>query len=181
MANYEQQFGTLQPSFRVGGPDGIAIHEAGTVAPLSPNEGDLWFDEDLDMWLFYDVVRTKWLSVEIVPVQFSDLFGNAAGSYYQWGGGVRMSAARGLTAPYDGTVVGIDYTRDDTDAATFEVVKDGAVFSPAAELASSATSGSTMALNGNFDAGEVIAIRNKSGGNTVSNGSGTFYVRWRNS
>ena len=80
--------------------------------------------------------------------------------------------------PYDGTIVGLGYTRDDADAATFDVVEGGA---SRATLASAATSGKSNALDGDFSADGVLAVVNQAGGNTMSDVIGWVKVKFRSS
>ena len=71
---------------------------------------------------------------------------------------------------------GVGYTRDDTDAATFDVVEDG---TSRATLATAAISGKSNALDGDFSEDGILAVANESGGNTTLNVIGWVKVRWR--
>jgi len=162
---------------------GVRNYGKSATDPTSPTpaDSDIYYNTALKMWMFYDASRSKFLSIEVATIQFSTTAGGdmAAGSFFKWGGGVRMSATRGLRAPFDGTVVGLQYTRDDTSSATFEAVTGGAAFSPAAELASSAVAGGTNALNSDFAANDILGVKNKSGGTTINDGNGSLFFRWR--
>lgn len=142
----------------------------------TPANGDLYYNDTLNMWMAYDAGRTKWLSLETFTFFAGDLGTTPTGAYYQGSGGRTLSDADGFTAPYNGTVVALGYTRTDSDAATFEVTAGG---STVASLASSATKGKSVALDGNFSADAVMAIRNASGGNITSNVQVWVRMRWR--
>jgi hypothetical protein len=159
--------------------NGIHTYAPAAVDPSgSPTlaDGYLYYNTSLKLWMFYDGSRSKWLSIEKVKYQFGRDGSTAVGSYFYGTSVLAMSSTRGFTAPRNGTVVGLGYTRSDSDAATFEVVNNG---SSLATLASSAVKGKSTALNANFAADEVLAVRNQSAGNTVSDVTGWFEVRWR--
>jgi hypothetical protein len=124
----------------------------------------------------YDGSRSKWLSVSENVLKAGRSGNTAAGSYYRGMDSLILSATTGFTAWFNGTVIAIGYTRTDTDAATFEVTANGTSI---ASLASSAVSGVTAASNGNFVAGDVLAVRNAAGGNTTSDVQVWVRVKWR--
>ncbi len=124
----------------------------------------------------YDGARAKWLSVESTTFQFGRSANTAAGSYYQNAGGTAYNGAEGLVAFFNGTVIGLAYTRTDTDSATFGVTDDGTTI---ASLASTALAGKDITLNADFAVDSVLGVRNETGGNTVSNGQGWVRVKWR--
>lgn len=146
--------------------------------PTSPTalDGDTYHNTALDMLMTYDAGRAKWLSVATETLQFG-YFGNlAAGAYFRMAGYVQCTAARGYPAHFDGTVVGISYSRDDVDAATLEVTGGGTAIST---LASSATSGQDETLNDDFTAGTILGARNQAGGNIITNPVMWVRFRWR--
>ena len=128
------------------------------------------------MQMYYDGTRSKWLSSETAQIAFGRAGNVGAGAYYRGIDRRSYSATNGRDAEHAGTVVAIAYTRNDTDAATFEVTAAG---SSIASLASSATSGSDSTLDGGFTAGQVLGVRNQSGGNTTSQVMGWATVRWQ--
>jgi len=146
----------------------------------TPNGGDRYFNTGLNMEMYYDSGRSKWFSVETYVIPFGRTAGTGAGVYYRYINGLAFSATNGLIAPYDGTVIGIGYTRNDTDAATFEVVANGSTIS-GATLASSANSGKTTSIDSDFSEDDIIAVRNQAGGNTTSAVHGWVRVKWRSS
>jgi hypothetical protein len=132
----------------------------------------------LDMKMFYDGSRSKWLSIESTTFWFARNGNTAAGNYYRMSDGLAYSSATGLYAPHNGTIIGLGYTRTDTDSATFEVVAGGTLIT-GATLASTAIGGSVTTINGDFSSTNVLAARNQSGGNTTSNVAGWVRLRWR--
>lgn len=139
-------------------------------------DGMRYYNTSIQKWMVYDGTRSKWLSEESVTFQAGRNGDVTAGEYYRGVNGVQLSSTSGYPALLDGTVVGLSYTRSDSDSATFEVTADG---SAVAELASSATSGSSTSLDGDFSQGGVLAVRNKSGSNDVSDAQVWVTVRWR--
>lgn len=146
-----------------------------STGPTASN-GYLYYNTALDLWMTYDATRAKWLSVEKVSFIAARKGTTASGSYLEIPGELTMSATRGYTALRDGTIVGLSYTRSDTDASTFEVVKSGTA---AAELATSALKGKSTTLDGDFSADDVLAVRIKSGGNDVEDAAVLVELRWR--
>lgn len=177
MPFFDNLKGTSESSFKIG-LDGIRIYKDQSTNPTSPTpqEGDLYFNTTIGKWMAYDSTRSKWLSVEAAFFQVGRSVNTAAGSYYRGINGATLSATKGYIAPFDGTVVAMGYTRSDTDSATFEVTAGGVSI---AILASSAVKGKSTALNGDFNADDVLAMRNQSGGNTTGGVQAWFKVRWR--
>ena len=153
-------------------------YPAAATDPVSPSpaDGDRYYNTSLRMEMFYDGSRTKWLSVEVGEIEFGRAGNTAAASFYRGMDSIVMSSTTGRHAEYNGTVVSLAYTRSDSDAATFEVTANG---TNVATLASSAVSGRSLTLDGNFNQGDILAVRNQSGGNTTSDVSGKVRVRWR--
>jgi hypothetical protein len=160
--------------------DGVTYYGANNGNPTATGsgfqDGDKYYDTGLDMEMRYDATRGKWLSVETSVFQVGRNGNTRDGQYYRGVDRRVLSATLGYTAWYDGTIVGFAYTRDDTDAATFEVTDDGATV---ASLASSATSGSDNTLDGDFASGSVLAVRNAAGGNRTSDVQAWVRIKWR--
>jgi len=157
------------------GPKRYSNSATDPVSPV-PAEGDVYYNTALQMQMQYDGSRSKWLSVESATFGFGRNGNTGAGTYYRTYNGLLGSASRGYHALYEGTVVGVAYTRSDTDAATFSIQASG---SEIATLASSATSGRNTAEDADFSQGSVLAIQNQLGGNTTSNVVVWLRVRWR--
>lgn len=161
--------------------DGVTYYGAGAGLPTATGsgfqDGDKFYDTNLDMEVRYDGTRAKWLSVETMYLHYGREGNQAPGAYYRAAGdGQVMSSTNGWTMPYDGTVVGLGYTRDDADAATFDVVEGG---TSRTTLASAAASGKSNALDGNFSADGILAVTNQAGGNTMTDVIGWVKVKFR--
>jgi len=141
----------------------------------TPAQGDMYFNTVLEMQMFFDSVRSKWLSVEINELWFGRNGNTGAGGFYRGPGNRAYSATIGRNAEYNGTVVSLTYTRTDSDVATFDVNADG---SSIATLASSANSGTDLTLDANFSTGQILGVKN-TGSNTTSNVHGWVRFRWR--
>ncbi len=156
---------------------GVRHYGSSAADPTTPTPaaGDSYYNTALAMPMTYDGTRTKWLSDETAEIPFNRSGNTGAGAYYRVGNRA-MASNRGRTAEYDGTIVSISYTRNDVDAATFEVAANG---SGIATLASAANTGSTVASNGNFVQGDVLSVRNQAGGNTTRHVIGVARLKWR--
>lgn len=158
---------------QVNGPKHYANSATDPTLP-APAEGDRYYNTTLDMEMRYDSTRSKWLSVETCIINASDQGTLTNGSFFQVGA-LRMSATRGYTAMFAGTIVSLGYTRSDSDAASFAVTDAGTTI---ATVASSAVSGQDTTLDGDFSQGGVIGMRND-GANSLSNGIVWARVKWR--
>lgn len=144
--------------------------------PIDAGDGDRYFNTILGFEMQYDAIRGKWLSGESATIHAEHNGETAGGAYYRGGDSRTMSAKRGITARYKGTVVSINYTRDNLDAAVFEVTADGIAV---AEFASNAENGFYNHLDGDFEQGQVLAVRNKAGSSPTSYASVDVEIRWR--
>jgi hypothetical protein len=153
-------------------------YPASATDPVSPSPaaGDTYFNTALGLEMFYDATRTKWLSVEVCEIPFGRSGNTALGGYYRGMDSLVLSDVTGRHAEFNGTVISLGYTRSDSDSASFEVTADGATV---ASLLSTAVSGRSNTLDGNFNQGEILAVRNSATGNVTSNVAGTVRVRWR--
>jgi hypothetical protein len=158
--------------------NGIRYYNSSATDPVTPTpaDGDRYYNTTLKMWMVYDGSRSKFLSEESMDLDFGRNGATAPGSYYRGADSAVMGAARGIHAFYNGTVVGLSYTRSDSDSADFEVTASGTTV---ASLNSTSTSGRSNSLNGNFAAGDVLAARNGSGGNATSDVFGKVRLKWR--
>ena len=160
--------------------DGVTHYGTGAGLPTATasgfQEGDKYFDTTLEMEMRYDAARGKWLSVEAMYIQFGRNGNVGAGQYFRAIDRRVMSATLGYRMPSAGTIVGLGYTRTDSDAATFDVVEGG---TSRATLATAAVAGGSNALDGDFSANGILAVQNQAGGNTVSNVMAWVKVRFR--
>ena len=154
------------------------VYPASATDPVSPSPaaGDFYFNTALNMQMYYDSVRSKWLSVETFEIFFGRNGDTNAGTFYRGADSAVMSSTVGLRAEHNGTIVSLSYMRSDSDLATFGVTADGTT---GATLASSAVSGGSTTLNSNINAGQIIAVRNQAGGNITSNVQGRVRGRYR--
>lgn len=159
---------------------GVVIYDPSSTDPMSPSptQGDLYYNTSLNLWMFYDGSRTKWLSVETCEVLFGRRRNTGAGAYYKMIDGLSFSSTLGRRAAHNGTVVGMSYTRSNTTSTTFDVTANGSNISGAA-LSSSAASGATSSLDGDFSSGDVLGVRNRSGGGKTRDVMGYVRIRWR--
>jgi hypothetical protein len=128
------------------------------------------------MWMVYDAVRSKFLSIAETVFFFGKRGSTPAGSYYKSTGTMAYSATDGKRAEFNGTIVSLEYTRADSDAATFEITANGTGI---ATVASAAIGGSDLTLNVNFTANQILGVRSQAGSAITSDVLGSVRVRWR--
>lgn len=161
--------------------DGLKFYGSSATAPTLPvpATGDRYYDTTLDMEMRYDGTRGKWLSVEAMYLQFGRNGSTNTGQYFRGIDGRVMSDTIGYAMPYNGTIVGIGYTRSDADTTNIEVVEGGVL---AASITSSAASGTSSSLNANFSSGGIIAMKNMDSGigaNIIDDVAGWVKIKWR--
>jgi len=164
--------------------DGVTYYGNSAGAPTATGsgfqEGDKYFDTNLEMEMRYDSTRAKFLSVEAMYLQFGRNGNTAADQYYRGIDGRIMgndgATEIGYYMPHNGCIVGLGYTRSDSDAATFAVMESGV---SRATLATAATSGVSNALDGDVTAGGILEVMNQAASNTTSDVMGWVKVRWR--
>lgn len=143
----------------------------------SPSAGDFYYNTLLNMTMHYDSSRSKWLSAETAEITFGRNGQTGGGAFYRSLDGKSYSATNGRYAEHSGTVVSISYTRDDTDAAIFNVTSDGTTFS---FLSSSALVGNSSTLDDDFSANTVIGVKNQAAdGNATTGVLGVVRIKWR--
>lgn len=143
--------------------------------PVGGVDGDLYFNTALHILMYYDGVRAKWLSVEMMSFVWGSL-ANIAPNAYFFSQGVVMTPSSGLYLTRNATIVGFDYSRTDSDAATFEIMNG---ITSLTTVPSAVFGDSTWALNVDVATGGIVGVKNQLGGNTVSNARGAVYLRWR--
>lgn len=102
-------------------------------------------------------------SAETIQVSFADTGNLTAGSFMKFGE-VSTTGTSSWVAPYDYNIVKISIGRADTDASDIEILVANVVGDTIATAAISVTS----AVNASISEGEVLAVRNKSTGNVMS-------------
>ena len=143
--------------------------------PGSPSDGDLWHWTTQDMLMFYDAGRSKWLSVETIPLSFGRIGNTAAGSLFNVEG-VVGSGNKGYYIPFNATVVGLTINRRNTLATTIIVQEDGVSVT---SHATSALKTKDMTLNDDIAIDKTLSFKNQTGGNIVVNLNGLCLLRWR--
>jgi len=130
----------------------------------TPTDGDLYFNTVLHEMMQYDGGRTKWLSIAQQTCHAGRDGLTLAGSYYRFMDGLPGGTNIGYPVP-KGTLVGIAWTRVDSDAATLEVLVGGSVV---ATLASGVAGPVyNWSVNADFNEG-LLQFRNLSTGNTTT-------------
>jgi hypothetical protein len=151
------------------------------VLPNDPGggvTGDTYYNSGLEMRMAYDGSRSKWLSVEADVLNFGRNGNTGPGSFYRASDGLAYSAVNGRHAEFNGTVISLSYSREDTDSATFEVTADGTGI---ATLLSAVLNGRDTALDADFSQGAILGVKNQAGGNTTSRVHGWVRIKWRDS
>jgi len=152
------------------------LYDPSATDPAGGAEGDLYYNTVLDLWMSYDSARGKWLSVEVASFQTGHNGVTPVGNYYRGVSGKTFSNTIGYTAPYKGTVVGVTYTRGNAAATAFEVTANGALTTSSA---SAATAGLDNSLNGDFNQGDILALRNDAAGNSTQDAQVWVRMKWR--
>jgi hypothetical protein len=158
------------------------LYASGAVDPVpggaipSPTDGDRYYNTALKMWMHYDSTRAKWLSEETATFQFSAANNMNAGAYGRFDGDTLGSATVGFIAPYNGTVVSLTYRRANSTAATFDIYANGA---SVASVATSATNGKDVTLNGDFAVDDALALFNNGANNINQPYVVSVRVKWR--
>ena len=168
--------GTSAQFFRIG-KNGIVVHNRGTGSPPTnpvPQDGDLYFEITTGVLFFYDAGRSKWLSTESYVLQSGRNGNTGNNGFYRGVNGLVLNANRGWPAFFDGTIVGLGYTRDDTDNANFQILAAGSVITTVNSTSRSAV---INTLDDDFDQGQILAFRNS--GNTTSNVQIWARIKWR--
>lgn len=154
----------------------VAIFDPAAVDPVGGSDGDLYYNTVLQKWMAFDSTRDKWLSVEANTIQVGNNGNVPVGTYFRGIAGQTLSATSGYTAEWNGTVISATWTREDADAATFNIKADGATIET---VASAAVAGYDNTLDGDFIQGDVLAVENDAAGNAVQNPQIWVKFKWR--
>jgi len=186
--------GTLASGFSIGRKDacvasaalqvdsttqGILLPRLTTVQMNSITSPADWLEvvnTDLSMKFIYDGGRSKWLSEAELVCQAGRNGGTSAGTFYRGVNGMAFdTSTRGIPVP-KGTLVGLMWTKSDTNTATLEVLNGSTSIATLASSASGTVSDWT--LNADFSEG-ILSFRNQAGGNTTSNVQISAFYRRR--
>jgi len=138
---------------------GLRNYGAQSSSPSSPTPagGDTYYDTTIGMLMIYDDTRSKWLSVETCVIIFGEK-GDKEDQYLDMMGSLALSDDRGYGIPFDGTVIGVGYTRDDSsDSPDFEVRNNGAEIATL-NSPSNTTYGSSLTLDENISEGDKLGL-----------------------
>lgn len=154
------------------------MYDPGAIAPVAkvPSDGDFYYNTALEMWMAYDAGRNKWLSFEGDTFQVGQNGTVPVGTYYKGVAGKTLSATLGYTAPYNGTVITLTYSRSNADATAFEVMASGAQIE---SVASAALTGFQNDLDGDFAQGSTLAVRNDAAGAGTRDAQVWVRMKWR--
>jgi len=150
----------------VGGVGRIYPRSATDPASPVPADGDLYFNTSIEELMQFDGSRSKFLSVSNHKVSGGRSGNTGAGAFYKGIDGLAFDAANRGIPVQDGTIISIEITRTDLDAATLEILVNGSVIATFAHSAA----GRSAVLTENTDmASGVMSLRNLAAGNTTSN------------
>ncbi len=158
--------------------NGIRFYNKSASDPVSPTpaDGDRYYNTAMRLEMVYDGARSKWLSNESFIFQWGRNGNTAMGSFFNGENTIQFTNAKGYVPAFSGTVVALGYSRQDNDAAVFEITVTG---SQIAFISSSAQSGTSNSINSNFPANFVIGARNQDNLNAVTDVQGWARLRWR--
>jgi hypothetical protein len=155
---------------------GSAIYDPAAADPGAASDGDMYYNTTLEMWMTYDATRGKWLSFEGDTFQVGQNGVVPVGTYYKGVAGKTLSTTLGYTAPYNGTVITLTYTRSDVGATAYEVMASGTEIE---SVASAATTGYDNTLDGDFNQGDILAVRNDAAGAQTRDSQVWVRLKWR--
>lgn len=157
---------------------GVRHYGVSTTDPVTPapEDGDRYYNTVLNLEMQYDGTRSKWLSVVVSIFDFGRTGNTPGGAFFRSIDGITYSATNGYHALYNGTVVALAYTRNNTTSMTFEIIENGITI---ASLLSAVISDRSVVLDGDFSAGGILGARSQTGGGTASAVVGWCMIRWR--
>ena len=139
------------------------------------NSGEQYFNTAIGQIMYYDGIRSKWLSTALYSEGSGANGTTAAGAFYKRYNSLALSTTTGPYVP-KGTIVAIGFGTNNAVTHTLEVLVSG---STVASLSSGgATSGYSGTINGDFNGGKM-ATRNATGSASTSNFQGTVWYRLR--
>lgn len=144
--------------------------------PLTSSPGDMYYNTVIGMMMYYDSLRSKWLSIESAIFEFGRNGNTAAGQYYRWIDGKVFTDSIGFYALRNGTVVSITYTKSDANNSTIEVTSNG---SQITTLLSNSTAGRDLNADADFNFGDILGVRNLQSGDTTTDVQGWVRVKWK--
>lgn len=162
----------------VGTINGVRYYGKSATNPVTPTpaDGDLYYDTALDLWMFYDGTRSKWLSVEKITYQAGRAGATTAGTFYRGINGMVLSTTAGFPVQ-QGTIVGLELFKTSTTASTLDVGDGSSIL---ATLSHGAAAGryADFTVNGDISAG-LLTCRNAPAGTTTQNVQILIHIRRR--
>lgn len=157
----------------------VKLYDPAAADPAvpAPANGDMYYNTTLEMWMAYDANRGKWLSFEGDTLQVGQNGVVPVGTFFKGVAGKTLSAVLGYTAPYDGTVVTMTFSKTDANNTDLNVKASGVTVETLTTGA--ATSGYDNTLDGDFSQGDVLAVENDAGGAQIRDGQIWVRFKWR--
>lgn len=158
---------------------GVRFYGKSSSNPSSPSpaDGDMYYNTVLKMLMVYDSSRSKWLSSHTETFHFGKSGLAQAGQYFKGFDGRVLSDSLGFLTRFAGTVVSISFTRGNTTSSTIEVTADGTTISSLGATISAKEFDN--AINNDFTANKVLAVRNSSSSGDVKDLQGYICFRYR--
>jgi len=162
-----------------GGGDSGSVDDF-SITPIEWTQGDLYYNTTLNMMMYYDASRSKWLSVETAELHFGAAGTTLPGSGFSGSSGIGFTSTVGRYAEYDGTVVSMTYAKTDLANTTFLVIADGSTAISTVPSFIEFRS-SSLALNDDFSANTVLGVANSpiAPSASVDNIMGTVRIKWK--
>ena len=146
-----------------------------TSDPIPPDP-KLYFNSVLKRLMYYDNDRSKYLTIECISWQVGEEGETPPGAYFKGLDGRALSATLGYVAGFNGSLVGLVLSRNDSDAASLEVQVNGSV---GATVTSSSTTTIDMGLDVIFNQGDVLSVKNADSSVAMSDSQILLFMRWR--
>jgi len=156
---------------------GNVIHDPAAVDPAGGSAGDMYYNTTLEMWMAYDGTRGKWLSMEGDTFQVGQSGNVPVGTYFKGVAGKTLSASLGYTAPYNGTVVSMTFSKATTNNSDLELMATGVQIG--ATTTGAVTSGFDNSVDADFSQGAILAVRNDAAGTQLRDVQCWVRMKWR--
>lgn len=167
--------GSLYVTGNIHSPE---IMPAGSIDPVSPSTGTIYFNTDISELVAYDGGRGKWLSVSKTTLQVGRNGNTPPGQYYRGVDGMVLDdETRSIPVPA-GTLTSLGWSKTDSNNCVLEILVNGSQI----ESVTHSTSGSIFRtdLNADFSSGSM-SFRNSSGGEQAQNVQVVAEIRRRTS
>lgn len=143
----------------------------GDAFPSSPSSGETFYRTDIDELFYYDISRTKWLSVKKTMLSCGRNIADSAVTCYMYVGNAVQSSISGFKIPYDGTILSVSLQNTITATTTriLDVRINNSTVNRIQMNITNGNNGSSL-INGNLDftSGDLIQCLLLSGGDTYN-------------